>query len=84
VVTKDAAGAPIVVARPTAGTAAAFSAICTHMGCTVTAAGKQLDCPCHGSQYNAATGAVLRGPAPKPLRAVAVHVVDGKVVSGAA
>ena len=84
VVTKDAAGARIVVARPTAGTAAAFSAICTHMGCTVTAAGKQLDCPCHGSQYNAATGAVLRGPAPKPLRAVAVHVVDGKVVSGAA
>jgi cytochrome b6-f complex iron-sulfur subunit len=84
VVTKDAAGAPIVVARPTAGTAAAFSAICTHLGCTVTAAGKQLDCPCHGSQYNAATGAVLRGPAPKPLLAVAVHVVDGKVVSGAA
>ena len=32
VVTKDAAGARIVVARPTAGTAAAFSAICTHLG----------------------------------------------------
>src|SRR5450759_4905321 len=59
VVTKNAAGAPIVVARPTAGTAAAFSAICTHLGCTVASAGKQLDCPCHGSQYNAAPETTL-------------------------
>jgi cytochrome b6-f complex iron-sulfur subunit len=77
-------GAPIVVAQPTAGTAVAFSAICTHMACQVAPAGKRLDCPCHGSQYDATTGAVLRGPATKPLPAVPVRVENGKVVAGSA
>jgi cytochrome b6-f complex iron-sulfur subunit len=81
---KDAGGAPIVVAQPSAGKAVAFSAVCTHMGCTVAPAGKQLNCPCHGSQYDALTGAVLKGPAPKPLASVPVHVADGKVVAGSA
>jgi cytochrome b6-f complex iron-sulfur subunit len=84
VAAKDASGAPVVVAQPTSGTAVAFSAICTHMGCQVAPAGKQLNCPCHGSQYDALTGAVLRGPATKPLPAVAVHVENGQVVAGSA
>jgi cytochrome b6-f complex iron-sulfur subunit len=84
VAAKDASGAPIVVAQPTAGTAVAFSAICTHMACQVAPAGKRLDCPCHGSQYDATTGAVLRGPATKPLPAVPVRVENGKVVAGSA
>lgn len=84
VAAKDAAGKPIVVAQPTAGKAVAFSAICTHMGCTVAPAGKTLNCPCHGSVYDAATGKVLSGPAPAPLPAVAVHVTDGKVFAGKA
>lgn len=82
VAAKDASGAPIIVAQPTAGKAVAFSAICTHMGCQVAPAGKQLNCPCHGSQYDATTGAVLRGPAPKPLPPVTVHVENGQVVAG--
>jgi Rieske Fe-S protein len=76
-------GNPIVVAQPTKGTAAAFSAICTHMGCTVKPAGKELHCPCHGSRYDASTGKVLHGPAPKPLPKIPVHVENGEVVSGA-
>ena len=60
----------------------AHSAICTHQGCTVNAAGKQLNCPCHGSQYDAFTGAVLRGPAPKPLAEVAVRVSGDQIVRG--
>jgi cytochrome b6-f complex iron-sulfur subunit len=76
------AGKPIVVSRPSAGTAAAFSAICTHMGCTVNAGGPRLNCPCHGSAYNAFTGQVLQGPAVQALPAIAVHVADGYVVSG--
>lgn len=76
--------APVIVAQPTAGTAVAFSAVCTHMGCQVAPAGKQLNCPCHGSQYDAATGKVLRGPATKPLPPVEVHVADGHVVTGSA
>ena len=74
-------GQPIVVARPTATTAAAFSAICTHMGCTVNPAGTQLHCPCHGSVYNATTGAVIHGPAPRALPAVPVRVAGGRVVT---
>lgn len=82
-VSAEDGGKPIVVAQPTKGTAAAFSAICTHMGCTVKPAGKELHCPCHGSRYDASTGKVLHGPAPKPLPKVAVHVEGGEVVSGA-
>ena len=76
-------GKPVIVARPTATTAACFSAICTHQGCTVKPAGAQLHCPCHGSVYNAVTGAVISGPAPTALPAVPVHVADGNVVTGA-
>jgi Rieske Fe-S protein len=78
---KDAKGNPLIVARPTQTTAACFSAICTHMGCTVAPAGKELDCPCHGSVYQATTGKNISGPAPRPLAKVAVKVTDGKVVT---
>ena len=84
VAAKDASGAPIVVAQPTAGRVVAFSAICTHMGCQVAPSGPRLDCPCHGSRFDAATGAVLQGPATTPLPAVAVHVANGQVLSGSA
>jgi cytochrome b6-f complex iron-sulfur subunit len=75
-------GKPIILSQPEAGTVKAFSAICTHMGCTVAPSkdGKELDCPCHGSKYNAATGAVIHGPAPKALAPVEVKVVGGAVV----
>jgi Rieske Fe-S protein len=84
VAAKDASGAPVVVAQPTAGRVVAFSAVCTHMGCQVAPAGKQLHCPCHGSQFDATTGAVLHGPATKPLPGVPVRVENGQVVTGSA
>jgi Rieske Fe-S protein len=76
-------GAQVIVARPTSSTAVCFSAICTHLGCTVQPAGKTLNCPCHGSIYDALTGAVIQGPAPKPLPKVDVRVSNGDVVTGA-
>lgn len=79
---KLADGKPAIIARPTADTVAAFSAKCTHMGCTVQPAGNELHCPCHGSVYNAVTGQVLHGPAPEPLPKIAVHVANGDVVAG--
>jgi cytochrome b6-f complex iron-sulfur subunit len=72
---------PIVIAHPTAGKVAAFSAVCTHMGCTVAPQGDTYVCPCHGSTYDAATGAVLSGPAPAPLASFPVKVVKGEVVA---
>jgi Rieske Fe-S protein len=75
-------GKPVIVARPTTTTAACFSAICTHQGCTVSPAGKQLQCPCHGSVYNATTGAVISGPAPRALAEIPVSVENGEVIPG--
>jgi Rieske Fe-S protein len=61
------AGKPIVVSQPSAGQVVAFSAVCTHQGCTVAPQGKEFDCPCHGSRFDAATGDVINGPARDPL-----------------
>jgi Rieske Fe-S protein len=58
----------------------AFSAICTHQGCTVsTIANGTIDCPCHGSKFDLHTGKVVAGPAPSPLPAIPVQVRNGKV-----
>ena len=73
-------GKPLIVSRPSTGKIVAFSAICTHMGCTVAPAATMIQCPCHGSTYDLATGANTGGPAPKPLTEVAVEVKAGEVV----
>jgi len=75
-------GAPIVIARPTDATVAGFTAVCTHQQCTVNVNGAELNCPCHGSRYNALTGAVEQGPATQPLGAVALSVKNGQIVAG--
>jgi Rieske Fe-S protein len=70
----------VVVTRPTADDVHAFSAVCTHQGCTVNSvADGTIDCPCHGSSFDAATGAVRQGPATRPLPEVRVTVRAGKV-----
>jgi len=65
---------PAYVVQPVKGTFAAFSAVCTHAGCTVgfERAGLEFVCPCHGSIFDAKTGAVLQGPAPSPLARLTV------------
>lgn len=57
-----------VVTQPRKGEFHGFSATCTHNGCRVaTVADGLIRCPCHGSTFDASTGAVREGPAPKPL-----------------
>ena len=73
--------APVVLAQPTAGNIVCFSAVCPHQGCAVGAAGKEYDCPCHGSKFNAETGAVLAGPAVTGLTAIKVKVSGDSVVT---
>ncbi|QIM20949.1 Rieske (2Fe-2S) protein [Phycicoccus sp. HDW14] len=72
-----------VVTQPTAGEYKAFSSVCTHQGCTVSGvADGIISCACHGSEFDAATGAVKQGPATKPLPAKSVTVSgDGLTVS---
>ncbi|MEP7194605.1 MAG: Rieske (2Fe-2S) protein [Actinomycetota bacterium] len=70
----------IVVTQPTAGEFKAFSAICTHKGCTVSGVASQtITCPCHGSTYDATSGAVTGGPAPAPLPAKTVKISGGSL-----
>ena len=58
----------VVVTQPTPGTFEAFSAICTHQGCTVNkVTSGTIDCPCHGSKFAIADGSVVHGPASRPL-----------------
>ena len=71
----------IVVTQPTEGDFKAFTAVCTHQGCTVgSVKGDTIQCNCHGSQYNAADGTVKKGPAPKPLAAKKVTVEGNKII----
>jgi thiosulfate dehydrogenase [quinone] large subunit len=67
--TDPATGDPSIVIRPRSDTFVAFDAVCPHAGCTVgyDSSAKVIICPCHGSQFNASTGAVEVGPAPTGL-----------------
>jgi Rieske Fe-S protein len=71
----------IVVTQPTEGDFKAFTAVCTHQGCTVGAVnGDTIQCNCHGSQYNAADGKVKKGPAAKPLAPKKVTVEGNEII----
>jgi Rieske Fe-S protein len=63
----------IVLYRDESGTLHALSSVCTHLGCNVdwNRAEKTWDCPCHGSRFSP-DGAVLRGPAARPLSPASV------------
>ena len=73
----DAGGRRITVANA-GGRLYAFDDTCTHKGCSLAEGdleGTTVTCICHGSQFDVATGAVLRGPAERPLAAHRVRVV---------
>ncbi|GGS71198.1 Rieske (2Fe-2S) protein [Streptomyces cinerochromogenes] len=70
----------VVVTQPEKGKFKAFSAVCTHQGCTVNeVADGTIDCPCHGSRFRITDGSVVHGPATRPLEKRSV-AVDGNSV----
>ena len=76
-------GKTVAIGRDSMGLYA-ITLVCTHQGCTAAPAGatgaRQVNCPCHGSQFDR-NGAVIRGPAARPLVHFAVTVdAAGNVV----
>jgi Rieske Fe-S protein len=61
----------------------AYTSICTHTGCDVDdwePSARLLACQCHSSQFDPRDGArVVDGPAPRPLPALPLKIVDGKL-----
>ncbi|MEV2239264.1 Rieske (2Fe-2S) protein [Micromonospora sp. NPDC049891] len=74
------ADAGVVVTQPTDGVIKAYSATCTHQGCTVTSVSDgTIVCACHNSVFDIADGSVRSGPAGAPLPAANV-TVDGDAI----
>ena len=72
----DVAGTKVNVASVD-GHLHAFDDTCTHRGCSLakgTLHSRTVTCPCHGSQFDVTSGAVLRGPAQRPVRSRLVQV----------
>ena len=77
---KIFAGEKVVVTQPTEGDFKAFSAMCTHQGCIVSAiTDEEIDCTCHGSKFSIADGSVLEGPATKALESLKVTVTGDEI-----
>ena|SRR5690349_8479325 len=72
-------GSPDILIRDEAGDLKAFSAVCTHAGCTVGYEGSTIVCPCHGGEYSAETGEVLAGPPPAGLAPKRVIESGGQI-----
>ena len=70
---------PVYVRRLESGQHVAVLASCTHQGCQPEPVGDRLACPCHGSEF-AFDGAVLQGPAERPLTRYPVELEGEDVV----
>lgn len=64
------------------GTVACYSAVCTHLGCTVQYQPEEgrIFCACHSGVYDPQTGKNIAGPPPRPLSAFQVEVNDEHII----
>ena len=72
---------PAILIRTVDGVYKAFSAVCTHLSCTVQYRGdtRQIWCPCHNGIYDL-NGRNVSGPPPRPLTAYEAHVQGEDIV----
>jgi thiosulfate dehydrogenase [quinone] large subunit len=81
--TDPKSGDPGLVLQLSRGQFVAYDAVCPHAGCTVgySPAANLIVCPCHGSEFNPSTGAVVSPPAPHGLTPIQVAVdANGELV----
>jgi Rieske Fe-S protein len=77
---KILADQQVVVTQPEKGTYKAFTAICTHQGCTVNKVlGGKIVCPCHGSTFSITDGSPQGGPAQSALAEKKVSVEGDQI-----
>ena len=74
-------GQPGLLIRNADGSYRAFTAVCTHLGCTVQfkAADPSIWCACHNGRYDL-TGRNVSGPPPRPLEQYVVHESGDEIV----
>jgi len=72
---------PGILVRTDAGELRAFSAVCTHLDCTVQYRGdiSRIWCACHNGHFDL-TGRNVQGPPPRPLDAYDVNVRSDEIV----
>ncbi|HZO99148.1 MAG TPA: Rieske (2Fe-2S) protein [Terriglobia bacterium] len=72
---------PALLIRTSDGEYRAFSAVCTHLNCTVQYREdlREIWCACHNGLYDL-SGRNVSGPPPRPLEAYEVHVQGEDVV----
>ncbi len=72
---------PGILIRTAEGEYRAFTAVCTHLGCTVQYRGadRVIWCACHNGVYSL-EGVVVSGPPPRALERYEVHVTGDDVV----
>ena len=81
--TDPGSGNPAYVVATAPGQYAAFTAVCTHQGCTVAflKKSKHFQCPCHGGVYDF-QGKVAGGPPVRPLDRFYTRVRNGNLEIG--
>jgi 3-phenylpropionate/trans-cinnamate dioxygenase ferredoxin component len=60
----------------------AFDDTCTHMACSLADGDLEettVICPCHGSEFDVTSGAVLQGPAREPVETYETRVEGGNL-----
>ncbi len=72
---------PGILVRTSAGEYRAFSAVCTHLNCTVQYREdlQHIWCACHGGQFDL-NGMNVAGPPPRPLDQYAVNLAGDDIV----
>jgi len=80
--TDPASKQPALAIRLKATELVAFTRVCPHAGCTCSysSSAHLIVCPCHGSEFNQTTGAVVRGPATKGLTRIPVEISSTGII----